>query len=447
MPSREMYGGSSPLARGGLPPCDRQARLGGLIPARAGRTLMRRGFGDLGAAHPRSRGADRCQRPTNARASGSSPLARGGPTRMGGPHMGDGLIPARAGRTLRRAVPTSLDRAHPRSRGADEAHIIGAVTFDGSSPLARGGPNDALRSLTQGRLIPARAGRTVLSCRRRWIGTAHPRSRGADPEPDGAADACQGSSPLARGGLPDHRSSPMLPRLIPARAGRTCSVIAASVALGAHPRSRGADDLRVVRDGRPDGSSPLARGGPWPADSAGDALGLIPARAGRTSASSAGAWAMRAHPRSRGADDLIATAGTTSGGSSPLARGGRLLVRSSGRLGGLIPARAGRTGSLAWGATAELAHPRSRGADARLRVRHSGISGSSPLARGGHHRDHPLPSGRRLIPARAGRTRRSSGPGPAAEAHPRSRGADLTLPSLVFCLDGSSPLARGGRCR
>ena len=70
--------------------------------------------------------------------AGSSPLARGLlPAGEGLPSVG-GIIPARAGFTVVSAPVTGGDGDHPRSRGVYVDHNCGAISIRGSSPLARG---------------------------------------------------------------------------------------------------------------------------------------------------------------------------------------------------------------------------------------------------------------------------------------------------------------------
>ena len=73
--------------------------------------------------------------------------------------------------------------------------------------------------------------------------------------------------------------------------------------------------------------------------------GLIPAHAGKTTPRNCPAWRARAHPRSRGENDLIRVAGYLSVGSSPLTRGKRGGVPFGGVGLRLIPAHAGKTAS------------------------------------------------------------------------------------------------------
>ena len=91
-------------------------------------------------------------------------------------------------------------------------------------------------------------------------------------------------------------------------------------------------------------------------------------------------------------------------GSSPLARGTReieLIYRAGS---GLIPARAGNTWIVKPARSPPWAHPRSRGEHLADPNRKEAEMGSSPLARGTRLVSEPLPGGHGLIPARAGNT-------------------------------------------
>ena len=71
---------------------------------------------------------------------GSSPLARGLHARIDS-HVADlGIIPARAGFTLVRLLTCALDGDHPRSRGVYPSSVTQPRNRLGSSPLARGLP-------------------------------------------------------------------------------------------------------------------------------------------------------------------------------------------------------------------------------------------------------------------------------------------------------------------
>ena len=232
--------GSSPLARGLPGPRGAPAGGAGIIPARAGFTALAVGRAPLDRDHPRSRGVYRGLVPSANARVGSSPLARGLPTKpqavarrildhprsrgvyvriavrgrrsAGSSPLARGLlarlrqcvsyvriIPARAGFTDDRGPPDRGPRDHPRSRGVYWSKIIHAQEGEGSSPLARGLLTPAAADLTAARIIPARAGFTPRARRRSAPGPDHPRSRGVYGQRTPCTRRSGGSSPLARG--------------------------------------------------------------------------------------------------------------------------------------------------------------------------------------------------------------------------------------------------------
>ena len=251
----------------------------------------------------------------------------------------------------------------------------------------------------------------------------HPRSRGVYHLRRIIPDAGVGSSPLARGLPRPMAAGPTSGRIIPARAGFTEGRPVPAPALGDHPRSRGVYRIRV--GGR--------RHGPR----------IIPARAGFTPRRGSGWSGRRDHPRSRGVYRKPMRAAMRARGSSPLARGLPDVWIEDGRVGGIIPARAGFTHWPRPAPTPVMDHPRSRGVYRdRTRVT-ARIQGSSPLARG--LPDVWIEDGRvgGIIPARAGFTWRWRAPCPWARDHPRSRGVYWRRAATVGWTSGSSPLARG----
>ena len=239
VPSQAMAG-SSPLARGLLPPEAATMIRARIIPARAGFTCRRHGGGRDRPDHPRSRGVYQSPAPTGPRRSGSSPLARGLHDWWEIEFGCFGIIPVRAGFTPRRRRPGRGSGDHPRSRGVyDDIRALCRPPC-GSSPLARGLPAviDDQREVT--RIIPARAGFTPRGPGASGPPRDHPRSRGvysyvSDDEPYPG-----GSSPLARG----------LPVSAGPNQGRAVD----------HPRSRGVYLLAEAWIDSHGGSSPLARG-------------------------------------------------------------------------------------------------------------------------------------------------------------------------------------------
>ena len=109
----------------------------------------------------------------------------------------------------------------------------------------------------------------------------------------------------------------------------------------------------------------------------------------------------------------------------------------------IIPARAGFTSHFRPRRSYYRDHPRSRGVYFLVAGENVPSEGSSPLARGLPKRHPPISLAHRIIPARAGFTRRSECCDERRWDHPRSRGVYEFNPSVVFEWKGSSPLARG----
>ena len=109
----------------------------------------------------------------------------------------------------------------------------------------------------------------------------------------------------------------------------------------------------------------------------------------------------------------------------------------------IIPARAGFTRKELSGNRVTTDHPRSRGVYSWRTRAGIGRGGSSPLARG--LRGVRVLAGllRRIIPARAGFTSPSATTVPVGEDHPRSRGVYNESEQHDTFVSGSSPLARG----
>ena len=354
---------------------------------------------------------------------GSSPLARGlhSAAAVGAEEMG--IIPARAGFTMRTRSRRRSRADHPRSRGVYVHYRPGARGPEGSSPLARGLRLAVFPMSRENRIIPARAGFTPpprlphegaadhprsrgvywsVSCPVRRS-PDHPRSRGVYSATAPSTPSRRGSSPLARGLLVaafemggQYGSSPLARGLPPAPGpgARAARIIPARAGFTSGRHNALTTEL---------GSSPLARGLPYVDGAAGNRGGIIPARAGFTSRPRTASSGAPDHPRSRGV-----YAGDTTGGETRT---------------GIIPARAGftrtGTGSATWGPD----HPRSRGVYPQPASPVKEPRGSSPLARGLRCHYHRVAVGDRIIPARAGFTR------PRVVLREKRK--------------GSSPLARG----
>ena len=170
--------GSSPLARGlrqerHAVPVSRR-----IIPARAGFTACPVHSRHRVVDHPRSRGVYAHTVACVGVMPGSSPLARGLRPSETPSDLVPRIIPARAGFTRAKTFGLSCDRDHPRSRGVYLGGIVPVVDDSGSSPLARGLPARVGAGLVAVGIIPARAGFTSHRWRSWRAAPDHPRSRG-----------------------------------------------------------------------------------------------------------------------------------------------------------------------------------------------------------------------------------------------------------------------------
>ena len=377
---------------------------------------------------------------------GSSPLARGLRTPPSSGGRFSGIIPARAGFTVDLDASHVWSPDHPRSRGVYPRTETPVWSAEGSSPLARGLPEELIDNLTTGRIIPARAGFTPPGGGSPGRPGDHPRSRGVypsppPPPPSPSSDhprsrgvycrrrSCRrdpsGSSPLARGLRSSSTRCEMRRGIIPARAGFTLPSNRRSTTRSDHPRSRGVYPVNADNVLGFGGSSPLARGlrRRLVVDDGGHRI--IPARAGFTGGRCRRRCSSGDHPRSRGVYTPAAAPVATAGGSSPLARGLRVSRSWELSLRRIIPARAGFTPPDDAGSTTDGDHPRSRGVYPTPTSRTDSRPGSSPLARG-------LPGG---VQVEIG----------AGVDHPRSRGVYIAANLTFASGGGSSPLARGLR--
>ena len=230
----------------------------------------------------------------------------------------------------------------------------------------------------------------------------HPRVRGERVtrcrHPSGRA----GSSPRARGTGLQPRRHPAHGRFIPACAGNGWIARTHPTPQAVHPRVRGERRWRrrCARSRR--GSSPRARGTERAHLLDVPPCRFIPACAGNGSADFSLTRLLRVHPRVRGERALSPGVQSSSGGSSPRARGTDTLAATVVVGDRFIPACAGNGGSSRIALDAGSVHPRVRGERAASRSSAVPVSGSSPRARGTGSRGQLDHRGLRFIPACAG---------------------------------------------
>ena len=353
------------------------------------------------------------------------------------------LIPARAGKTYRGRTGVRPFTAHPRMGGENLCSSVAVVGVEGSSPHGRGKHLGVIPGQAGHRLIPAWAGKTCRKLRRERAAAAHPRAGGENSTVERLSLSYSGSSPRGRGKPHRSRRFELHAGLIPAQAGKTKGRLPYAAVRQAHPRA-GGENLRAISSNLSgSGSSPRRRGKrqlcfqPFPHS------GLIPAQAGKTTGRLVRRLGRQAHPRAGGENDLFLVSKEDTPGSSPRRRG-KLEVWSEGSLRWrLIPAQAGKTGTVACCNGWAGAHPRA-GGENELRFLHGyAHQGSSPRRRGKLAQGHGPHHRGRLIPAQAGKTRDASAPLLRYRAHPRAGGENCGTRIRLSLSNGSSPRRRG----
>ena len=150
-----------------------------------------------------------------------------------------GLIPAHAGKTLIAALPTIIQKAHPRACGENVFHDVPPFLPEGSSPRMRGKLDSSFSAVCLWRLIPAHAGKTSVRSMFAPVAWAHPRACGENVFGDGHTRGGVGSSPRMRGKLEGMKALFLPRRLIPAHAGKTALSQGTHGPALAHPRACG----------------------------------------------------------------------------------------------------------------------------------------------------------------------------------------------------------------
>ena len=312
-------------------------------------------------AHPRACGENLFTVHVIRLETGSSPRMRGKRVHPAKKSEALGLIPAHAGKTSGFIFWNSVDRAHPRACGENQASSGARRPGRGSSPRMRGKrPVDSHHDIARG-LIPAHAGKTEHPPSAHPAVWAHPRACGENAPLTGAQSPFAGSSPRMRGKLGDGQACDHASGLIPAHAGKTNTSSSSKLLSWAHPRACGENVSIHLTKRLFVGSSPRMRGKPARAPRSLISSGLIPAHAGKTVSSSARLSRRRAHPRACGENPNFLAIEVKSEGSSPRMRGKRFhrLGRGLGRR--LIPAHAGKTSAKQPSTGPSRAHPRACG--------------------------------------------------------------------------------------
>ena len=332
---------------------------------------------------------------------------------------------------------------HPRTGGEHRLHDGGAASGGGSSPHGRGTPPRTMSRVECHRFIPARAGNTRGSPRRRPGRPVHPRTGGEHLHCESPATTPVGSSPHGRGTPARGSATARHGRFIPARAGNTTAMHGIPNFPSVHPRTGGEHAVEGYILGDDFGSSPHGRGTQGQRGTTRHGPRFIPARAGNTRSLPARLTATAVHPRTGGEHSILAGPPDGNCGSSPHGRGtrhsiSRLICRSR-----FIPARAGNTPPESARTPPTPVHPRTGGEHSRkvlLEVEHDG---SSPHGRGTLTTPKWPIVGIRFIPARAGNTTCRLPLRMRHTVHPRTGGEHKYIHRPCGMSAGSSPHGRG----
>ena len=254
--------GSSPRVRGKRSRTSSNVDMVGLIPARAGKTPTEYADARASSAHPRACGENNPGAATTPPLPGSSPRVRGKLKGSSPLSRGIGLIPARAGKTRRGFGRRPGRRAHPRACGENPRVCGENISGVGSSPRVRGKRPLGPQGQGVDGLIPARAGKTLGVQRGANPGGAHPRACGENRPTMRLRITQVGSSPRVRGKRGPNKKDEEWCRLIPARAGKTCGGSSSPSWTWAHPRACGENGGEHVGVFVAEGSSPRVRGKP-----------------------------------------------------------------------------------------------------------------------------------------------------------------------------------------
>ena len=149
---------------------------------------------------------------------------------------------------------------HPRGCGEHSLLTWAMVWRTGSSPRMRGAPICSNKRNGKTRIIPADAGSTTCSTGRACRNGDHPRGCGEHRMRHTMKGKRKGSSPRMRGALISSGISRNTPRIIPADAGSTDTILQRKATRRDHPRGCGEHHHALLDFPQLGGSSPRMRG-------------------------------------------------------------------------------------------------------------------------------------------------------------------------------------------
>ena len=192
-----------------------------ITPARAGKTPRGRRRRKCHPDHPRACGENLGGGSASGRACGSPPRVRGKPASWRRSRPGSRITPARAGKTVHHPADLPPGRDHPRACGENQPRGNLLDNGSGSPPRVRGKLYPGQTGhLGQG-ITPARAGKTDSHAADVCRSADHPRACGENISSRFASRYALGSPPRVRGKPVTIEGSTATCRITPARAGKT----------------------------------------------------------------------------------------------------------------------------------------------------------------------------------------------------------------------------------
>ena len=151
-----------------------------IIPAHAGQTCNHGQLAEPVPDHPRACGANFQALPGKIGGFGSSPRMRGKLFVVNAQRSRSRIIPAHAGQTHAGHAAFMFDADHPRACGANHMSFGRSVIQVGSSPRMRGKRYGEANGTVTMRIIPAHAGQTSTRGVPSTSTSDHPRACGAN---------------------------------------------------------------------------------------------------------------------------------------------------------------------------------------------------------------------------------------------------------------------------
>ena len=313
----------------------------------------------------------------------------------------------------------------------------------GLSPRVRGSPGAAAQLLSRRGIIPACAGKPSRRCAAPGRPWDYPRVCGEATLSPIALRQTWGLSPRVRGSraLADRLAADL--GIIPACAGKPHPAARRRRGRGDYPRVCGEASIMATINRICRGLSPRVRGSHGAGLPQTGGQGIIPACAGKPGTGRAARGCTEDYPRVCGEAPLNDRPPASQSGLSPRVRGSRDAHVGRRTAAGIIPACAGKPRRSADASLPAGDYPRVCG-EAGVRVRESlGNLGLSPRVRGSPLCGTGLTAARGIIPACAGKPATPSLAAKLSTDYPRVCGEAAAERSMALQTEGLSPRVRG----